>query len=175
MAADQSSGTPTVRWQRLIALAGWWVAALSVMFIYLSVAYPEPSPSAYEIIRIAVALVAASIAASLPGSLAALTTQLKIGVTVATACALFAAVYLLSPARFVARSPADVVVSYTVCIGEYERNCGFPHDAYLYCYADVGAWAKPRCASSRTVEVTSHDGNKCGYTGVRVLCKTPSP
>jgi hypothetical protein len=61
-------------------------------------------------------------------------------------------------------------VQYKLCLGEYENNCGFQHDAYLYCYSDVSQWAKQRCVRYNATVVVSHDGNKCGYTGVAVAC-----
>ena len=61
-------------------------------------------------------------------------------------------------------------VQYKLCVGEYEGNCGFAHDTYLYCYADAGQWAKQRCLRYNTTSFASHDGNKCGYSGITVAC-----
>ncbi|HVR56033.1 MAG TPA: hypothetical protein VMT72_04325 [Pseudolabrys sp.] len=69
-------------------------------------------------------------------------------------------------------APAPVVAQYTVCSGEYERACQ-QHDAYLYCYSDVQAWANQRCASARVVRLNSYGGNKCGYSMDRVFCTDP--
>ena len=62
-------------------------------------------------------------------------------------------------------------VQYHICVGEYENACGFPHEAYLYCYADIGQWARQRCISYNATTFTSHDGNKCGYGGISIACK----
>lgn len=73
-------------------------------------------------------------------------------------------------------SPEKVVtVQYRLCLGEYERNCGFDHDVYLYCYTDVDAWASGRCLRHTATSIGSHDGNKCGYTNVSVACVQRAP
>jgi len=69
----------------------------------------------------------------------------------------------------------EVAVHYTACLGEYERNCGFAHDVYLYCYADVPAYFKDKCLRVTASAIGSHDGNKCGYTNVSVLCTQKKP
>lgn len=61
---------------------------------------------------------------------------------------------------------------YTVCSGEYERACQ-AHDAYLYCYSDVQAWANARCGSSIVQRVNTYGGNRCGYAIDRVICTNP--
>jgi hypothetical protein len=61
---------------------------------------------------------------------------------------------------------------FKVCSGEYERACQ-PHDAYLYCGADVGAWAKVRCNSYRVTRLSTSGGNKCGYSIDAVTCIDP--
>jgi hypothetical protein len=67
------------------------------------------------------------------------------------------------------------VVHYTACLGEYERNCGFSHDVYLYCDTNVEAYFKDKCVSVTARSIGSHDGNKCGYTNVSVLCTQRKP
>jgi TIR domain len=69
----------------------------------------------------------------------------------------------------------EVTTEIKVCVGEYERNCGFPHDVYLYCYADVGAWAKGQCRNATVQARGSHDGNKCGYGNFSILCTRAAP
>jgi hypothetical protein len=71
--------------------------------------------------------------------------------------------------------PPTVTVQFKLCLGEYERNCGFEHDVYLYCYTDFDAWAKGRCLRHTAITVGSHDGNKCGYTNVSVVCTQKKP
>lgn len=65
-----------------------------------------------------------------------------------------------------------IVTNFRVCLGEYERACP-PHDVYLYCYQDVGAWAKQRCNDVKVIPLGSSSGNKCGYTSVQVICSGP--
>jgi hypothetical protein len=71
--------------------------------------------------------------------------------------------------------PPTVTVQFRLCLGEYERNCGFDHDVYLYCYTDVDEWARGRCLRHTATSVGSHDGNKCGYTNVSVVCTQKKP
>jgi hypothetical protein len=66
----------------------------------------------------------------------------------------------------------DVVVTYRVCSGEYERACQ-QHDAYLYCAGDVKSWADSRCSSYVVQRVNTYGGNKCGYSIDAVICHDP--
>ncbi len=68
--------------------------------------------------------------------------------------------------------PSAPTAVYKVCTGEYERACP-PHDAYLYCYSNVTAWASARCTSFTTSRVTTFGGNKCGYSLDTVVCNGP--
>jgi hypothetical protein len=61
--------------------------------------------------------------------------------------------------------------SYRVCIGEFERFCLSPVDAFLDCGASVADWAKARCSSYSLVQLSSRSGNRCGYSVIQVLCK----
>jgi hypothetical protein len=63
-------------------------------------------------------------------------------------------------------------VVYTVCSGEYEGKCQ-AHDAYLYCYEDVKAWANARCGSALVQRVNTYGGNKCGYSIDKIICTNP--
>jgi hypothetical protein len=69
-------------------------------------------------------------------------------------------------------TPAPVTVIYRVCSGEHERACQ-PHDAYLYCYSDVRAWAGARCESYKIQRLNTYGGNKCGYSLDSVICTGP--
>jgi hypothetical protein len=69
-------------------------------------------------------------------------------------------------------TPSPVTVTYRVCSGEYERACQ-QHDAYLYCYSDVAAWARGRCVSSTIQRINTYGGNKCGYSIDAVICTGP--
>jgi hypothetical protein len=80
----------------------------------------------------------------------------------------------LSWRALTAETPTTTV-QYKLCLGEYERNCGFEHDVYLYCYTDVDAWAKGQCIRHTASAIGSHDGNKCGYTNVSVVCVKEVP
>ena len=67
--------------------------------------------------------------------------------------------------------------SFTVCEGEYERNCPGPHEAYTYC-GTINAWAQQSCRDQkssgspryRLIQLNSVSGNKCGYGMYKVLC-----
>jgi hypothetical protein len=76
-----------------------------------------------------------------------------------------------SDPKIVPPSPLPTV-TYKVCSGEYERACQ-EHEAYLYCYADVGAWAAARCTSSKVTRYSTYGGNKCGYSMDLVQCTGP--
>ena len=96
----------------------------------------------------------------------------RVSLVVALLVTLMGVIYALVGYREI----SDTVTSQLrVCTGEYEGNCGFPHDAYLYCYADVGGWAQQRCLKSNVTVLGSHDGNKCGYTNYSVLCTQKKP
>lgn len=62
--------------------------------------------------------------------------------------------------------------TYRICTGEYERACQ-PHDVYLYCSADIAAWAKARCTSFNSVRLNTYGGNKCGYSLDEITCDGP--
>jgi len=64
-----------------------------------------------------------------------------------------------------------VPAQYRVCTGEYERHCNFAHDVYVYCYTDLGNWAKGQgCIKTSISKVDEHDGNKCGYGLFSISC-----
>jgi hypothetical protein len=63
-------------------------------------------------------------------------------------------------------------VMYKVCSGEYERACQ-QHDVYLYCYADVKAWASAHCTTFTVSRYNTYGGNKCGYAMDLVSCIGP--
>jgi hypothetical protein len=80
--------------------------------------------------------------------------------------------YLGCVDKFVAAVPPPVTVTYRVCSGEYERACQ-QHDTYLYCGADVKAWANARCTASTIQRLNTYGGNKCGYSIDAVICTGP--
>jgi hypothetical protein len=69
-------------------------------------------------------------------------------------------------------SQSNGTITYTVCSGEIEKGC-LQHTAYLYCNADVGAWANSRCSSSRITRVNTYGGGRCGYAIYSVVCTGP--
>jgi hypothetical protein len=71
--------------------------------------------------------------------------------------------------------PPQVTTEIRVCTGEYEANCGFPHDLYLYCYVDVAAWAQGQCKSFSITKRGEHGGNRCGYSNLSILCTRDAP
>jgi hypothetical protein len=77
----------------------------------------------------------------------------------------------VQPAAPVSPQPQPTV-SYKICSGEYENRCQ-AHDVYLYCYADVSAWAKARCNSYTIQRLNTYGGNKCGYSIDSVICTGP--
>lgn len=172
---ESTSAPKPNSWHGLLAFSGWWVAIIAVMLLYVRSAYPTPSPAEFEVIRIVIALAIAGIAIALPVAVDSWPSYQKVGLAAAAALVLFAGAYLYSPARFVAQSREEIILTYTVCLGEYEGNCGFAHDKYLYCYENPTAWVAPRCTSLTATTIGSHDGNKCGYTRVQVLCRAKAP
>jgi hypothetical protein len=161
-------------WERTLI----FVFGIGVVFLllYLAVAYREPSAFQYAVFRTVLALAAAGVAALVPGVLhlelpwAGAGFALKAG----GALAVFVIVYFFSPAALVVSSPSEPthVETYRMCLGEYERNCQ-PHDVYMYCYSDVGAWADARCTKKSVIPLNSTPGNKCGYTLIQVICTGP--
>jgi hypothetical protein len=83
---------------------------------------------------------------------------------------------LQSPQQSIAvgrgNAPQLPTVEFKVCSGEYERACQ-PHDVYLYCYADVSAWASAHCTAFTVSRYNIYGGNKCGYAMDLVSCTGP--
>jgi hypothetical protein len=77
-----------------------------------------------------------------------------------------------TPSSAAPSPPAPFTRAIRVCSGEYEKNCQ-PHDAYLYCYVDVGAWAAARCDKHVVQRINTYGGNKCGYSMDDVICTGP--
>jgi hypothetical protein len=78
----------------------------------------------------------------------------------------------------VAQAPGTLsqAPTFSVCEGEYERNCP-NHDAYTYCGTITG-WAEQACkiqnspepAKYRLIKLQDRSGNRCGYALWRVMC-----
>ena len=66
-----------------------------------------------------------------------------------------------------------IQATYQVCVGEYRNQCP-PTAVYLYCGQSVADWAKKECSSYTAKQISSRDGNKCGYAIVQVTCTTTS-
>jgi hypothetical protein len=154
----------------------WAVFAFGVLFVgvllTLVVAIRDPTPAQMVVFRTVLALAAAGVAAFVPGLLHIELPVVRAG----GALAVFVLVYLYSPAEVAVRPapalPQPVVSRYRVCSGEYERNCD-AHDVYMYCYADVQAWADKKCEKGQVVRLNSRGGNKCGYSLDEVICTGP--
>jgi hypothetical protein len=102
--------------------------------------------------------------------------RIVVGVGLATAVAAGAWYgWINRKSLFPDKPPPEVTTEIKVCTGEYERECGFPHDVYLYCYTDVQAWANARCKRATVQPLGSRGGNKCGYANISVLCTRDAP
>jgi hypothetical protein len=176
MSADQTTERKTVHWRKPLMFFAWWIPLAAAVLSYVNIAYPAPSAPDFQIIRIVLALLAASLALVLTRFFDFASADQGVKITAAGALALFVVAYFLNLPRLVtATPPNEIVVSYTVCSGEYERNCNFPHESYLYCYVDPASWAKNVCTSFTVHQLSSYGGNKCGYTRYEVLCKKQAP
>jgi len=201
MATDLTPETKPARWHRLFVIAACWIAVAAVSLLYFRKAYPDPSPFEYLIFRIVLGLVAAlAIGTILRSAVGSSASRLQISLTSLTAMGVFVIAYMLVPTGFESThvdltppdathvnpnnaNPADldkkplkeVVASYVFCTGEYERNCGFPHDYYQYCYFDPAKWGDANCKKFSVNAISSHDGNKCGYTRYEVICRKDGP
>lgn len=154
----------------------WWIPLAAAVLSYVSIAYPAPSAPEFQIIRVILALLTASLALVLTRFFDFASADQGVKITAAGALSLFVVAYFLNPAQiFTSTPPKEIVVSYTVCSGEYERNCNFPHQGYVYCYVDPGTWAKDLCTSLTVANLGSYGGNKCGYTRYEVLCRKKAP
>jgi hypothetical protein len=66
--------------------------------------------------------------------------------------------------------------TFSVCEGEYERNCP-DHDAFTYC-GTINGWAVQACKIQNSreppkfqlIKLQDRSGNKCGYALWRVIC-----
>lgn len=198
MAVD--STLETTPWRRLFVIAACWLAIAVVSLLYFRSAYPDPSPFQYWIFRIVLGLVAAlAIGTVLRSAVGSSASRLQIALTSLTAMSVFLIAYWLVPTGFEPirvdprrpdatqvdpkntanidnkPAPKEVVASYVFCTGEYERNCGFPHDYYQYCYFDPGQWAAANCKTYSVNAISSRGGNKCGYTRYEVICRKDAP
>jgi hypothetical protein len=196
----EADSTPaTTPWHRLFVIAACWLAVATVSLLYFRSAYPDPSPFEYWIFRIVLGLVAALASGTvLRFAVGSAASRSQIALTSLTAMGVFVIAYGLVPIGFepiptppdatqvnpknpnqadVDKKPPakEVVASYVFCTGEYERNCGFPHDYYQYCYFDPRQWGAANCKDHSVNAISSHDGNKCGYTRYEVICRKDAP
>jgi hypothetical protein len=87
-------------------------------------------------------------------------------------------------------SSTDVVIAesisrFTLCIGEFDPNCPFAHDAFGSCGASPEELAKNICSLTvdgqkrfspyRLIHSGSHSGNRCGYEWFTVECHDAGP
>lgn len=158
------------RWHRLVVIAGWWIAIVVTLLVYVKTAYPEPSVSEYQVIRVVFAGAAALIALALPTFVHSWPISSKLALMVGAGSALFAAVYVYSPAPFFLLAPDQHLTTFTVCRGEYPGTCG-PVDLFVGC-GDPNSVVGQKCADApKTTQLFSHDGNRCGYTVWQFSCK----
>lgn len=62
--------------------------------------------------------------------------------------------------------------AFQLCIGEYKSECP-PEATHLDCGSSVEEWAKEKqCKDFSAREISSREGNKCGYSIVQGLCTT---
>jgi hypothetical protein len=67
--------------------------------------------------------------------------------------------------------------TFSVCEGEYERECREDHDAYTYC-GTIRGWAEQACKIQNSpeppkyqlIKMNDRAGNRCGYAIWRVIC-----
>jgi pimeloyl-ACP methyl ester carboxylesterase len=59
--------------------------------------------------------------------------------------------------------------TFTVCRGEKEQECQVIHDTFIGC-KEIEDWATDTCKRHTDILVNTHDGNRCGYTTVKINC-----
>ncbi len=60
-------------------------------------------------------------------------------------------------------------VTYRFCSGEFESRCP-QNTIFQLCGFSASEWAKTRCTSFRTKQLSDDPGNRCGYSIVEVVC-----
>ena len=111
MTTDQPPEVKPDRVHRPLKFLAWWITLAAVVISYLSVAYPQPSPQEYFVIRVIFAMLAASLAFIVPRFLPIGTAATSIVVGGAGALSVFALVYFFSPGQLVSHSPPKETVS----------------------------------------------------------------
>jgi len=166
---DQTSEKRPKRLQRVVVILGWWFAIIVLLPIYVQTAYPAPSVFEYLLIRIAFAAAAAFIALVIPVFVQSWPFSSKLAIVVAAGALLFASTYLITPASYVVLPPDKRVTTFTVCRGEYPGGCGNV-DINVGC-GDAGAVVADRCSDpAKSIQLSSRDGNRCGYTVWQFSC-----
>jgi hypothetical protein len=84
-----------------------------------------------------------------------------------------------------ANTAADSISSYTLCIGEFDKNCPVAHDASGPCGANPDDLAKNICSLTvngqkqfspyRLIQRGVQGGNRCGYAWYTVECHDAAP
>jgi hypothetical protein len=171
MTMDQAPERRPTRLHRLAVILGWSIAIFVSLVVYIPTAYPEPSSSEYKVIRIIVAAAAAFNALVAPVFLDHWPRSSKLAVIVGAAALLFAGAYLASPAQYVLLAPDQHLTTFTVCRGEYPDGCG-PVTLFVGC-GDPNTVVKDRCvgALKSSTQISSHDGNRCGYSVWQFSCR----
>ncbi|MBH5396324.1 hypothetical protein HZZ13_00620 [Bradyrhizobium sp. CNPSo 4010] len=91
-----------------------------------------------------------------------------------SSCIVASAVVL--PAQAQAPPISSQPTIFSVCEGEFERNCP-DHDAFTYC-GTINGWAEQACKIQnsreppkyRLIKLQDRSGNKCGYAQWKVIC-----
>lgn len=170
MAIDRTPEARSIRWHRLFAAAGSWIAIVALLLLYVGSAYPEPSPAQYQVIRIVLALTAAGIVIALPTLVDSWPVYSRIALMFVAGTALFIAAYLLSPASLISSPPNSRPITFTICRGEYRGECG-PVDYWVNC-GDPSKIVNDRCSTVLSQNVIQNrDGNRCGYFVAQISCK----
>jgi hypothetical protein len=171
MTMDQAPGRRPTRLHRLAVILGWSIAIVVALVVYIPTAYPEPSGPEYKVIRIVVAAAAAFNALVVAIFLDYWPRSSKVAVIVGAAALLFAGAYLASPAQYVLLAPDQHLTIFTVCRGEYPDGCG-PVTVHVGC-GDPNTVVNDRCVGGlkSSTQISSRDGNRCGYTVWQFTCR----
>ena len=167
---DQTSEKRPGRWHRFVVVFCWWIGIVIAVYMYITTAYPEPSVFEYKVIRAVVAGAAAFIALAIPTFVQSWPFSSKLVLMVAAASLIFAGVYTYSPAPYFLLAPDRHLTTFTVCRGENPSACG-PVDLFVGC-GDPNAVVSQRCVDTvNSTQISSRDGNRCGYTVWQFSCR----
>ena len=82
-------------------------------------------------------------------------------------------------------APAQSISKYTLCIGEFDKNCPVPHEAFGPCGTNPDQRAADMCSLTvngqkqtspfRLFHGGTQAGNRCGYAWYTVECHDAAP